>query len=219
MQTLFITATGTDVGKTYATLKLMRAFAEKGLQTGICKPVETGVKDTPLDAALLLKECQSANSSFLPLSPTDITAYTFSLPAAPFCADSGQTIDPEKIFEKIDELRSLCDLLLIEGAGGLMVPITKEFFMLDLIRELKADTLLVTPSRLGCINETLLSIEALKSRDIDFDWCVNIYEDSDAFPYVTQPFYDARFPEWWSLQHGVENYTKSILSRHRIRKP
>lgn len=93
-----------------------------------------------------------------------------------------------------------------------MVPITRDFMMIDLAKKLNAKILLVTPSRLGCINETLLSIEALKSREIDFDWCVNLFEDKDDFPKVTQPFYDAVYPGWWSVQEGLERYTDRYLS-------
>ncbi|HHD72523.1 MAG TPA: dethiobiotin synthase, partial [Epsilonproteobacteria bacterium] len=160
MQTLFVTATGTDVGKTYTTLQLIQAFSRRKLRIGICKPIETGVVDTPVDATVLLKTCQSVNPAFESLTPTDITAYTFSLPAAPFCADTQQIIRIGTILEKIDELAQSCDLLIVEGAGGLMVPITRDFMMIDLAKKLNAKILLVTPSRLGCINETLLSIEA-----------------------------------------------------------
>lgn len=206
MQTLFVTATGTNVGKTYTTLQLIKAFSEHNIRVGICKPIETGVIDTPLDAQVLLEACQAVNPAFEALSPGNITAYTFPLPAAPFSADTEQTIQINEILKKIDELSALCDLLIVEGAGGLMVPITQDIMMIDLIQELHAKTLLVTPSRLGCINDTLLSIQALKSRGIDFDWCVNLYEDRKDFSEVTQPFYDAVYPEWWSVQEGLEKY-------------
>ena len=90
-----------------------------------------------------------------------------------------------------------------------MVPITKDYKMIDLIKELKAKTLLVTPSRLGCINDTVLSILALKTFDIDFDWCVNLYEDREGFSEVTQPYYDVVFPEWWSVDNGLKKYIHS----------
>jgi len=212
VQTLFVTATGTDVGKTYTTLQLIQAFSQRKLRVGICKPIETGVVDTPVDATVLLKACRSVNPAFASLAPTDITAYTFSLPAAPFSADTQQIIHIDTILEKIDELAQSCDLLIVEGAGGLMVPITRDFMMIDLAKKLNAKILLVTPSRLGCINDTLLSIEALESREIDFDWCVNLFEDKDDFPKVTQPFYDAAYPGWWSVQEGLERYVDRYSS-------
>jgi len=209
VQSLFITATGTNVGKTYTTLKLIEALADKGLAVGVFKPIETGVQDTAPDASLLLKACQKVNENFKLLTTHDITAYTFALPAAPFCADIEHTVNLQKIIEKHNELSKLCDILLVEGAGGLMVPITKEYMMINLIKELGAKTLLVTPSRLGCINDTVLSILALKTFDVDFDWCVNVYEDKESFKEVTQPYYDEVFPEWWSVEDGIKRFISS----------
>lgn len=209
MPSLFISATGTDVGKTHTTLKLIEALATKGLKVGVFKPIETGVSDTPADASLLLEACQKVNENFKDLKPLDITAYTFALPAAPFCADTKQSIDLQRIIDKHDELAKRCDILLVEGAGGLMVPITKEYMMINLIKDLNAKTLLVTPSKLGCINDTILSILALKTFDIDFDWCVNVHEDKESFSEVTKPYYDAVFPEWWSLDKGLKRFISS----------
>lgn len=208
MQSLFITATGTNVGKTYTTVKLIEALASKGLAVGVYKPIETGVTHIASDATILLETCKKVNEKFKDLKPQDITAYTFPLPAAPYCADVESIIDLQKIIDKHKELSKLCDILLVEGAGGLMVPITKEYMMINLIKELGAKTLLVTPSRLGCINDTVLSILALKTFDIDFDWCVNIYEDKESFAEVTQPYYDEVFPEWWSVEEGLDTYLK-----------
>lgn len=214
MKSLFITATNTDIGKTYATLKLIEEFSKQGILVGVCKPIETGVIDEPLDAKLLLESVQKHNKKFQNLKPTDITAYTFKLPAAPFCADHKKVIKIEIIKKKIAEIQKLCDLLIIEGAGGLMVPITAEYKMIDLIQDLKVKTLLVTPSKLGCINDTILSIEALKSRNITFDWSVNLFKDREKFQEVTQPFYDEMFPEWWSLDDGLEEFCHSIKFQH-----
>ena len=211
MQSLFITATGTNVGKTHTTLQLIEALASKGLKAGVYKPIETGVTHTAPDATILLEACQKVNKSFEALTPSDITAYTFALPAAPFCADTEHIIKIEKIIEKYHTLSKLCDILLVEGAGGLLVPITKDYTMLDLISELNIKTLLVTPSRLGCINDTLLSIEALKAQNIEFDWCVNLYEDREDFAKVTQPYYDAVFERWWSMEEGLSAFIRDAL--------
>ena len=211
MKLLFVTATNTDIGKTYASLRLIEGFAKEEIRVGICKPIETGVIDDPLDATKLLKKVQQYNSEFLPLKPKDITAYTFTLPASPFCADIDKIIEIKKIKQKVTELSKLCDLLIIEGAGGLMVPITPNYMMIDLAKELNASVLLVTSSKLGCINDTLLNIEMLKRREINFDWCVNMFKDKDKFEQTTQPFYDKVFPRWWILQENLQNFIKKVL--------
>ena len=210
MKSLFVTATNTDVGKTYTTLKIIELLGKQGISVGICKPIETGVTKEPLDATLLLKQVQKYNKNFKSLKPKDITAYTFELPSAPFCADVNKTIKIEDIKNKIHQLAKLCDVLIIEGAGGLFVPITATYKMIDLLSELECSTLLVTPSKLGCINDTLLSIEALKNRNISFEWAVNLFEDRDDFKKVTQPFYDEVFPNWWSIQEKLENFIKKL---------
>lgn len=210
MKPIFITATGTNIGKTYTTLKLIEACAKRGISVGIYKPIETGVSDIPADAAMLLKGCQSVNSRFTTLSTDDVTAYTFALAAAPYCADTHRVIDSDKLLTKFDNLSLLCDLLIIEGAGGLMTPISPTLKMIDLISLFDARALLVTPSNLGCINDTLLSVEALESRNIEFDWCVNIHHDSDTFDTVTKPYYDDIFPEWWSVESGLERYAAGV---------
>ena len=153
-----------------------------------------------------LKLAKRLTNNLKRLKPLDITAYTFALPAAPFCADIEQTIRIEKIIEKYHELSLLCDILLVEGAGGLLVPITKDYTMIALAKELNSKVLLITPSRLGCINDTLLSIEALKSREIDFDWCVNLHEDKKEFEKVTQPYYDTVFTNWWIIEEGLKRF-------------
>ncbi len=212
MKSIFVTATNTNVGKTYTTLKLIESFSKRGISVGVCKPIETGVTHEPLDAKALLEAVQKYNANFKALKPKDITAYTFALPAAPFCADTQQTIKIERILEKIEELQKRCDLLIIEGAGGLMVPITQNYTMIDLAKELQGETLLVTPSKLGCINDTCLSIEALKHYDIPFEWCVNLFEDSVQFNQTTQPYYDVAFNNWCYVEEVIARLYSKIQS-------
>ena len=134
------------------------------------------------------------------------------LPAAPFCADTKRVIDINKILNRAKELQKISDILIIEGAGGLMVPIKRDYFMVDLAKELNAYTLLVTHSGLGCINETLCSIKVLREYNLDYDWCVNIYKDKDSFPLVTKPFYDVAMPNWWSVEDALDMFVEKIIN-------
>ena len=217
MQPIFISATGTDVGKTHAALRLIELLGRSGIRVGACKPVETGVVNVPEDAALLLEAVQRHNPAFASLEPEDLCAYTFPLPAAPFCADTEGVIRPDKILDRIRQLQSKCDLLIVEGAGGLMVPLLPDYMMIDMAQDIKAHTLLVTPSGLGCINATLLNLERLKSRQLPFDWCVNLYKNSESFDSVSRPYYDAAFPGWWTLQEGLDKFLERYLSRQTDR--
>ncbi|AXH11510.1 dethiobiotin synthase [Halarcobacter bivalviorum] len=193
-KSIFITATNTDVGKTYACEKFINFYAKKGLKVGYFKPVETGVIELPLDGSKMLNLVKKLNP-FFDVSIKDVVPYQFELPAAPFVAKKDKKIDLDFLLEKKQELEKKCDILIIEGAGGLMVPIEKEFFIIDLIKLFKAKAKLITPSKLGCINDTLLSIKALEDKEIEFDWYINLFLDKDSFEKVSLPFYKEYFKE------------------------
>lgn len=191
-KSLFITATNTDVGKTYASEKFLRHFAKLGLKVGYFKPCETGVIDLPLDGNKMLEITKELNPNFT-AHINDVVPYQFKLPAAPYVSKGNTYIDIEVLKEKKEYLSSLCDVLIIEGAGGLMVPLEKDLFIIDLIKEFQTQAILITPSKLGSINDTLLSIEALKNRNIDYEFYINLYEDKDSFEEVSLPFLEEYF--------------------------
>jgi len=191
---LFISATNTDVGKTYACEKILKHYSNKGLKVGYFKPCETGVINTPLDGTKMLNLVKELNPDF-DLDINEVVPYQFKLPAAPYVAKKDSDIDIDFLKKQVIYLKSFCDVLVIEGAGGLMVPIKKDLFIIDLIKEFNAKAVLISPSKLGCINDTLLSIEALKNRNIDFDWYINLYQDKDSFDEVSRPFLEDYFKE------------------------
>lgn len=191
---LFITATNTDVGKTFASEIFLNYYTKKGLTVGYFKPIETGVNDLPLDGNRMLELTKKLNPNFK-VSINDVVPYQFKLPAAPYVAKGNKIIDIDFIIEKKNYLETLCDILIIEGAGGLMVPIEKDFFMIDLIKRLDTKTILIAPSKLGGINDTLLSMQALKNKNIDFDWYINLFLDKEDFDKVSMPFYQNYFEE------------------------
>jgi len=194
-KTLFITATNTDVGKTYACEKLLIKLANEGFKVGYFKPAETGVTDLPIDGSAMLELTQVLNPQFNAVSINDVVPYQFELAAAPFVAKKETKIDINFLLEKKEYLEQFCDVLIIEGAGGLMVPLEKDLFIIDLIKKFKAHAILVCPSNLGSINDTLLSQEALRTRDIDFSWVINLHKDKESFEEVTLPFYEKYFEE------------------------
>ena len=198
-KSIFITATNTDVGKTYASEKFLRYFAKAGLKVGYFKPCETGVVDYPLDGTKMLNLVKELNPSF-DVSINDVVPYQFKLPAAPYVAKENTRIDLNYLKQKKDFLQNKCDILIIEGAGGLMVPIEKDIFIIDLIQIFDSFPFLITPSKLGCINDTLLSIEALKNRNINFEFFINLYQDIDSFEKVSKPFLNEYFGELNFLQ-------------------
>lgn len=191
-QLVFVTATNTDVGKSYACEQLLKKYAKEGLKVGYFKPIETGVVTHPIDGTMLLNIAKQLNPEYT-LSIDDVVPYQFELPAAPFVAKKEQFIDIEFIKSKIAYAQQFCDILVVEGAGGLMVPIDKKYFIIDLIKELQCKAILIAPSNLGSINDTMLSIQALEAKAIPFEWYINLYKDKESFEEVTLPFYKAYF--------------------------
>ncbi len=200
----FITATNTNVGKTKACEIFLEQFAKQNKKVGYLKPIETGVVDLPEDGSKLLMLAKKLNSAF-EVTIDDVVPYQFTLPAAPFVASGERIIDIQIILEKITYLHQFCDLLIIEGAGGLMVPINKNYFMIDLIEQINpTNTFLIAPTYLGSINDTLLSIEALKNRNITHKLYLNLYKDKEDFFKITFPFYKAYFDTLHFLNEGIE---------------
>lgn len=189
----FITATNTDVGKTFACGIFLEKFTKENKRVGYFKPIETGVKDIPIDGLKLLNLTKKLNPNFQ-VTIDDVVPFQYKLPAAPFVASGGVNIEISIIKEKMQYLLNFCDVLIVEGAGGLMVPINKNFFMIDLIKELNpTNTFLIVPSNLGSINDTLLSLNALKNHNIKHRWFINLYKDKESFDTITFPFYKAYF--------------------------
>jgi len=185
---LFVTATNTSIGKTYTTLRLVELAAKRGYRPGYMKPIETGCDPICDDGSKVLAKCQEFNKNFRKFSVEDVVPYRFPLPAAPFVAKEGP-IHKEKILHTAQKLQKECDILFMEGAGGLMVPIECDYFIIDLIRDLDSVALLVAPSRLGSINDTLLSQMALRLKGIRFLWYINLFEDRERFFSITAPYY------------------------------
>lgn len=188
---IFVTATNTNIGKTYTTKLLLREFASRGLLVGAIKPIETGVRDGYAeDAEELLDTIKELNPKLWSLDVSDVVVMTYELAAAVFVASNNEKLDIKKIVSKIEEMENLCDILIIEGAGGLYVPIDDEYMMIDLIKLLDAKALLVTHCSLGCINDTLLSVKALKESGISFAVAFNCRSDQEeSFSIVSEPYF------------------------------
>ena len=187
---IFVTATNTDIGKTYTTKLLLKHFATLGIRVGVIKPVETGVIDNICpDGSELLRLVQELNPEFKDITTDDIVPIKHELPAAPYVASNAKEFDFKKVDESVKKLEKLCDILIFEGAGGLLVPIDERYMLIDLIPMYKADALLVTHCSLGCINDTLLSKKALDSLNIKSCVAFNCKDSDDSFSSVSEPYF------------------------------
>jgi len=186
---IFVTATNTDIGKTYTTKLLLKEFASRDLRVGVVKLIETGVDKKAFDGEELLTCIKELNPEFKELHVEDIVPITYKLPAAPFVASNGKKLNLKKIDEAIEKIEKLCDVLIIEGAGGLYVPIDEKYMMIDMITYFNANALLVTHCSLGCINDTLLSKKALEDRKISYAVAFNCKDDDESFAFVSEPYF------------------------------
>ncbi|MGB9822986.1 MULTISPECIES: dethiobiotin synthase [Thermodesulfovibrio] len=170
----FITGTDTGVGKTIVAAAILRSFIKKGLKVGAMKVIETGClnKDgilLPSDG-MLLRDMAEMNDSVDLITPVKMEN-----PLSPLVASrlENKEVDIDKIFKSFETLKKKYDYLLIEGVGGLMVPLIKEekkktnfYFVRDLIKDMELPVIIVTRPTLGTINHTLLTLEALKNKKI-----------------------------------------------------
>ena len=199
---IFITATNTNVGKSYTTLTLIKALSQKGYKVGVFKPIETGVEKYPLDGYKLFNEAKKYNQNLNKLSLNDIVPIQFSLPAAPIVAGK---VEFEKINTAYKKIKNECDILLIEGAGGIKVPVSKNFYMYDFINYFKAKSFLVVQSKLGCINDLELNLEFF-TPDV---WAINLFDDS--FYQVSYPYLKQKYKEVLIIQKDLDKITQKLL--------
>ena len=157
----FVTGTDTGVGKTVVSCALIRELRARGLGVGAIKPIETGVgPDGPLDAIAL----RDAAGSTDPLAT--ICPQQFALPAAPNAAASAEDreVDLTAIDAAYETLAKGRDLMVVEGAGGLLVPIRDDWTMAELAHRLDLPLLVVARASLGTINHTALTLEVAASK-------------------------------------------------------
>ena len=161
MRSVFVSGTDTDVGKTVVACALAREVRARGVDLGVMKPVETGVPtEGPLDARALRAAAGSDDDLSL------VCPLQFGLPATPEAAAAaeGRDVDLGVIQRAFETLSARHDAMLVEGAGGLLVPVREELAMVDFAKQLGLPILLVARAALGTINHTLLSLEACERR-------------------------------------------------------
>jgi dethiobiotin synthetase len=164
MRGLFITGTDTDVGKTVVSCAIARGLQSAGLDVGVMKPAETGVPvEGPYDARALIEAAGVSDSLEL------VCPQQFDLPAAPLASarSEGREVNLAAIDSAYQELDRRHECVLVEGAGGLLVPITETLDMAGLADRLELPVLLVARASLGTINHTLLSVQACQQRGLE----------------------------------------------------
>ena len=164
----FISGTDTGVGKTVVTACLLALFRKRGVDTGIMKPVETGVdpecsSEANSDAKFLL--AVSGHQDLL----EEVCPIRLQPSAAPLQAAriENRDLEIDRILENFHTLQNRHDQMLVEGIGGLMVPLQTDYLVRDLVRDMGLPLIVVSRVRLGTLNHTLLTLNAAREAGVE----------------------------------------------------
>lgn len=184
---IFITATGTDIGKTYISALLVKQLRERGVNCNYYKPVLSGAI---IDFNEVLAEDAEfvCNTAGLDGDPLDRVSYTFEPAVSPHLAAAMEhrTIAIEKIVEDYNRISSNCDFTVVEGAGGIITPLDLDIklFMYDVPEVLGLDTIIVADAGLGTINNTFLTVDFLKRSPIKIKGIILNNFDKEDFMHI-----------------------------------
>ena len=183
---VFITATGTDIGKTYVSALIIKKMRESGFNCGYFKPVLSGV--TEKNGKLVESDCNYViNTAKIPASADECVAYWWKEAVSPHLAAErfGEKIEIEKIKTAFLQKQKEYDYLLIEGAGGITCPLRthadEKYLLKDLIKELESNIIIVADGGLGTINSTLLTFEYAKLHNINVEGIILNNFNPDSF--------------------------------------
>ncbi|MEW6221024.1 MAG: dethiobiotin synthase [Thermodesulfobacteriota bacterium] len=164
MRGLVVTGTDTGVGKTFVACLLVRFLRAQGWEAGYLKLVSTGAPRSE-DLAFALAAAGLAQD---PALERTLAPYSFPLPASPHLAaeQAGATIEPARLHAALAAAGRLFPFLVAEGAGGCLVPLTRDLLLADFLAETGLPALVVARTGLGTINHSLLTVEALRRRQV-----------------------------------------------------
>ncbi len=174
VRSVLITATDTGVGKTFISYNLVYALKEKGIRVGYLKPVETDVKEVPADGSLL--------ASLTGQSLEEAVPVRYKLPLSPYAGilEEGKDFSLDALKEHYEKLLEKYEFLVVEGAGGVAVPIKRDYDYAKLAKNWRLKTILVARAGLGTINHSFLSWYYMKSMGVEpFAIVMNCFEGKD----------------------------------------
>jgi dethiobiotin synthetase len=168
MKSVFVTGTDTGVGKTMFVGLLARYLREQGCRAITQKWVQTGTRDYPRDIPVHL-ELMGVERGAVERHEGDVNPYAFELAGSPHLAAAceGARIDVRKIVASFRRLEEAFDMVIVEGAGGVLVPLSRRKLLVDVVERLGLPVVVVAANKLGAINHTLLTVEALRARGIE----------------------------------------------------
>ncbi|MEN0110718.1 MAG: dethiobiotin synthase [Planctomycetota bacterium] len=159
MHGLFFTGSGTEVGKTHVAALVARALRDAGLRVGVYKPAASGCR--AVDGGLVADDAVALwEAAGRPLSLEAVCPQRFAAPLAPHAAAraEGRRVDASLLRSGLDAWRDVCEVVIVEGAGGLMSPLSDEDYNADLAIDFGLPLVVVVPNRLGVINDALQTV-------------------------------------------------------------
>jgi dethiobiotin synthetase len=161
MRGVFVTGTDTEVGKTIVAAAITAAAVERGMKIAAFKPVITGlddpVADWPRDHELLASVANAGQSA------EDVAPHRFGPAVSPHLADTDRTVDPDALVEAARAEAAKADAIVVEGVGGLLVPLANDYLIRDFAGELSLPVVIAARPGLGTISHSLLTIEAARA--------------------------------------------------------
>ena len=174
-QAFFVTGTDTGVGKTHVACKLIADYVAQGYKVVGMKPVAAGCE--LVDGEWVNEDVLKLEAASNVQAPRElINPYSFKEAIAPHIAakNAGVEIEVEKIVQAYHQLSSMADVVIVEGAGGFLVPLNEKENIADLAAALAIPVILVVGMKLGCINHSVLTVEAIKARQLSLHgWVAN----------------------------------------------
>ncbi len=228
-QGIFVTATDTEVGKTFVSAVLLKLLLDHGVKATYFKPVATGCEKRGHE--LIPEDLERVKElTGLQFSVDLHCPYRYIYPVAPLAAAQleDRPINVEKIYKSLDTLLKSYPVVVVEGVGGVLVPITEKTLLLDIMEDLRLPSLVVCRPSLGTVNHSLLTIKAIQDRDIqvlgfvtsghrdDSDQAVTtspaLIEKFSGVPFLGHvPFYGQQNGDFSSFVNNKASFLKKVL--------
>ena len=198
MTSLFMTGTDTDVGKTCVTASIVNYLSKMDVDVGVMKPFASGYKantDSVSEDVKILMKYSSVNDPVNLINP-----YYFEIPTSPYdaCKQLNLEIDMSKVINSYNKLSSIHDVVIVEGIGGIMTPLTKNYFLSDLISDLHLNSIIVTGSKIGSVNHIMLTYEHAKRKNLKLNGFIINQNISNGY-------------ELSNLRHQIHDLTGEII--------
>ncbi len=179
---IFVTGSDTDVGKSYVCRGICRVLAEHGESVGYLKPFQSGVEKGVLSD---METISQGGGDLIKVK----TSYVTKTPSTPLISAEIDNVeyDLNKVVSDFESLKKECGNVIVEGSGGIYVPVKKGVLMVDVIKKLKIPALIVARPNLGTINHTLMTIDCLVNNDVRvLGTVISNYPDKTSDPVITR---------------------------------